>query len=101
MSGHPGAQVTAPTPKVTSYTLTQAGVNPLKDAASLEPWYTALRSSVGVCIRVSDKKLAIQRLYAARKAALDPALDSISIVQSPTADDELWLIKRTSNASET
>lgn len=74
----------------------------MKDAAqAMEHWYAALRApaGIGVCIRVSDKKLAIARLYAARKESLDPALSSISIIQSPTADDELWLVKRTPDAS--
>lgn len=59
----------------------------------LEYWYAALRSQSGVCVPFEgDPKLAKAQLYKARKDALDPNLDSISIADSPTASNELWLV---------
>lgn len=60
----------------------------------LEHWYAALRSVFGCVIRTDDPPLTIQRMYAARKKIEDPALDDLSIVRSPTAQDELWVLKR-------
>lgn len=67
---------------------------PKQPALLLEHWYSALRSPSGVCIRVSDIELAKAQLYRARKDALDPQLDALSLVQSPTAADELWIVHK-------
>lgn len=62
----------------------------------LEPWYTALRSSAGICLRIlqGTREQYVQRLYKARAEAMDPGLKTLSIVLSPTALDEVWLVHR-------
>ena len=62
----------------------------------LEPWYRALRSSAGVCFRFSggSLQLTLNKLYKARAESLDPALKTLSLVQSPTAPDEIWIVHR-------
>lgn len=60
----------------------------------LEFWYRALRSAGGVCLRTNDREALMQRLYTARTEVMDPDLKSLSLVQSPTAQDELWIIKK-------
>ena len=65
----------------------------------LEYWYMALNSPLGVCLRTSDPERLRQRLYAARREAADPQLDSISVAISPTAEDEVWLVKRKPNGT--
>lgn len=57
-------------------------------------WYEALASSIGIVIRVEDMEAAKQRLYSFRDRANDPDLYSISIITSPEAPNELWLVKR-------
>lgn len=60
----------------------------------LEFWYAALRSSSGFRVRISsgDKATAKAKLYKARSEALDERLTSLSITDSPTADNELWIV---------
>lgn len=59
----------------------------------LEYWYNALRSQSGVCVPVyGDIARAKAQLYKARKDAMDPKLASLSITDSPTASDELWIV---------
>jgi hypothetical protein len=60
----------------------------------LEFWYAALRSQSGICLRIvqGDATSAKAKLYKARKDALDPKLNSLSITDSPTASDELWIV---------
>jgi hypothetical protein len=60
----------------------------------LEHWYAALRSPSGVRIRIvsGDKALVKAKLYKARADALDHKLSGLSITDSPTADDELWIV---------
>lgn len=59
----------------------------------LEHWYAALNSPSGFRIRVvGDKALAKAKLYKARAEALDERLKTLSITDSPTADDELWIV---------
>jgi hypothetical protein len=62
----------------------------------LEHWYAALRSPEGIVLRVSDFNAVRQKLYAARKEAMDPELDGLSLVQSPTDPNELWIVKKES-----
>lgn len=56
--------------------------------------YQALTTPLGVCLQVSDVDSVRQRLYAARREACDPALDALALVPSPTALDELWVVKK-------
>lgn len=67
----------------------------------LEFWYRALRSPDGVCLRTNDREGLMQRLYAARREVMDPDLKPLSLIQSPTAPDELWIVhnKETSDDS--
>lgn len=60
----------------------------------LEYWYAALRSQSGVRVRIlaGDKVNAKAKLYKARADALDDKLKTLSIADSPTADNELWIV---------
>lgn len=60
----------------------------------LEFWYSALRSPKGVVIETDDPERLKQRLYKARTEAYDTDLDGVSIVQSPTTPNQLWLVKK-------
>lgn len=59
----------------------------------LEDLYSALRSEFGIMIQTNDRERYRAKLYATRRDAFDPALDGLSIVFSPTAADELWIIQ--------
>lgn len=62
---------------------------------SLELWYAALGSNLGVCIDTSHPEKLRQRLYKLRADAGDPLLDDISIIISPTVPgSHVWLVKR-------
>ena len=65
--------------------------------AELEHLYAALNSKWGTVLQVAPPdalKLAIQRLYAARRKALDPNLDVLQIRKSPISPtNELWIVK--------
>lgn len=60
----------------------------------IELWLTALASQCGVIIETDDVALITQRLYAARRKALDSDLDALSVVRSPTNPNQLWIVKR-------
>ena len=63
----------------------------------IEEWYRALSSPRGIIIQVEpveNLELVKMQLYAARKEAMDEALQSLSIVVSPTVPGELWIIKQ-------
>lgn len=63
--------------------------------AWLAPWYAALREEVGICLRcVSPPALTKSRLYQARAKSGDDTLKCLSIVSSPRAKDELWIVRR-------
>ncbi len=66
-------------------------------ALSVDLWYSALASPVGIIIKVDGSlDRAKAHLYALRVKAGDKDLEGLSIVQSPTAPtDELWIVKRT------
>lgn len=53
--------------------------------------YEALGSATGIVLRTNDAGRLRQKLYALRVQAKDPDLDVLSIVQSPTAPNELWI----------
>lgn len=57
-------------------------------------WYQALHSPYGVELIASDLDQVRQKLYVERKKLLDPALDSISVCQSPFDPSKIWLVKR-------
>ena len=60
----------------------------------LEYLYAALRSPNGVCLQCSDIEWLRQKLYACRKAALDPELDCLSFQPSPNDPCQLWITKK-------
>jgi hypothetical protein len=63
----------------------------------LEYLYQALRSPNGICIRLTEGTMEQLRykLYQARKAACDPALEDLQISWSPTEpEQELWIVKK-------
>lgn len=64
-------------------------------------WYAALREPIGLCLRSNDRNLLRQKLYAVRARAKDEALEKLSIIFSPSEEDQIWIIKTNSvNASE-
>jgi hypothetical protein len=62
--------------------------------STLEFWYAALNSEVGVCLRTNERDKLRAVLYKSRADACDPDLDDLSLVPSPTATDELWIVKK-------
>jgi hypothetical protein len=60
----------------------------------LNMWYEALGSERGVKVRTDDPKRCREKLYAFRREAKDPDLDALSVVQSPTSANEIWIIRR-------
>lgn len=60
----------------------------------LDLWYAAMASSHGLCIFTLDRDTLRQRLYASRASAVDPDLDKLSLVLSPTDETHLWIVKR-------
>lgn len=67
-------------------------------SVSLNLLYEALGTDLGVVILTNDAEKARQKLYKLRAEANDPDLESLSIVQSPTAPNQLWIVKRKSDA---
>lgn len=55
--------------------------------------YQALRARIGICISTQDAVKSKARFYAARKAAMDPALDVLQLRGSPDDPNHLWIIK--------
>ena len=56
--------------------------------------YSALAEPIGLAIWVSNRTRAKMRLYAARKAVSDPALDDLQIRESPFLDYDLIIVHR-------
>jgi len=66
----------------------------------LELLYTALASEAGIVVHSDDPQRLRQKLYSVRRAALDPSLDILSFVESPTEPTEqLWIVKRPANGA--
>lgn len=66
-------------------------------AGYIEYWYQALAMERGVVLKTDNPKLLIAKLYAARKAAMDPDLDALSIVLAPLSHDQVWIIRNGSS----
>jgi hypothetical protein len=66
----------------------------------LELWYQAMAAQFGIVVETSRPQLFIQKLYAARRGSMDPALANLSIVQSPLVVGEVWILKRKEPTSE-
>ena len=62
-------------------------------SAFLDLWYAALAAELGICVATTNRDILRQKLYAARKAANDPDLDSLSLILSPTDDSQIWIIR--------
>ncbi len=62
----------------------------------LDQWYLALHSPAGHCFRVVEGTVTQYRehMYKARREAMDPQLDGLSIVVSPTDEQEAWIVHR-------
>jgi hypothetical protein len=59
----------------------------------LELWYQALAEPIGLVIETNNPDRYKARLYRAREESGDPALKALSIVQSPTTPNQIWIIK--------
>lgn len=67
----------------------------MKSSETLEYWYQALRSSIGIVIATDSLERLRQKLYIARRDAEDPSLERLTIVTSPTRpEDQLWIVKQ-------
>lgn len=59
----------------------------------LELLYQALHARFGIVVSSSDVQQTKQRLYAARKKAMDTDLEVLQLRMSPVAADEIWILK--------
>lgn len=62
----------------------------------IEFFYAALNSPLGIIISTDDPDRCRQKLYAARRAAADPALDGVAVT-IPATPNEVWLVKKDSS----
>ena len=63
--------------------------------ASLNLWYEALGSALGIVVQTDNPEKLRAKLYRLRDEANDPMLKNISIVISPTMPgSHVWLVKR-------
>ena len=62
-------------------------------AQAAEVLYAALAEPIGLVLRTSDTKRVRQHLYAARRAACDPALEILSIRISPFPEGDLVIVR--------
>lgn len=61
------------------------------DLSLLEVLYDALRARLGVVVRTNDKKRLRAKLYETRKS--DPDLSVLSILDTATVPDQLYIVK--------
>lgn len=66
----------------------------------LELWYQALRAHVGIRILSDDPKKLQQKLYAARREALDPELAGLALILPPGLTNQLWIAHKSINLVE-
>lgn len=57
-------------------------------------WYEALNDPIGVKLFTENRRATMQQLYRAREKSGDPQLQTLSIVVSPSAQNELWIVKQ-------
>lgn len=62
--------------------------------ALLTLWTSALAETYGRRVHTSDRRLLMNRLYAARREAKDEDLAGLSIVMPANRPNELWIVKR-------
>ena len=74
----------------------------MANAPVLEHLYAALRSQSGVRLRVTEGTTvqAKAALYKARKDAMDARLDNLSITDSPTDPQEVWIVHKTKGEAD-
>lgn len=65
----------------------------------LEYWYQAMSARIGIVIETTNRKAFMQKLYVARRAACDESLNDLSVVESPTVETQVWLLKRKPDAT--
>lgn len=63
---------------------------------ALEYWYDALREEVGIVVEVLEGSTDMfkAKLYQARRDAQDPSLEGLSLVDSPSTPNQVWIVKR-------
>jgi hypothetical protein len=61
-------------------------------------WYAALSQRYGIKVSTNDPEKLRQKLYADRRNAADPALETMSLRISPRPD-EVWITKETPDGS--
>lgn len=62
---------------------------------TVQLWYEALSTELGIAVAVGDPQFAIRKLNTLRKEVQDADLDSVCVVLSPTNPGrEIWLVKR-------
>ena len=59
----------------------------------LDHLYAALHSPRGIIIQTEDAEKLRQRYYAIRRETLDPDLDRLSFIISPTDPSQLWIVR--------
>lgn len=63
--------------------------------ASINLWYEALGTPLGVVVQTNDPERFRQKMYALRRDSNDSSLEEISVVISPTnPGSHVWLVKR-------
>lgn len=61
----------------------------------IELLYKALDSALGVVVLTNDPERLRQKLYAARREAMNPDFESLTFMPSRgSPDTELWIVKR-------
>lgn len=66
--------------------------------ASINLWYEALGTPLGIVILTNDPERFRQKMYAIRRDSGDKSLDELSVVISPSnPGSHVWLVKRKSN----
>lgn len=65
-----------------------------KFSDEIELLYRAFASRRGIVVEVlGNRETARQRLYQARRYAGDPDLDILQFRLSPTAEDQIWIVR--------
>lgn len=59
----------------------------------IEHLYSALHSPLGIVIQTDNAERTRQKLYRARRELMNPELDKLSLVISPTDPSQLWIVK--------
>lgn len=65
--------------------------------ASINLWYEALGTPLGIVVQTNDPERFRQKMYAIRRECGDKSLDELSLVISPSnPTSHVWLVKRKS-----